>query len=187
MISICMALRKSLLLFVAVAAVSGCAPQQIPKEALQFSQESPELRRLQTRRFQTTDEQRLLTAGAGILQEMGFAIDTRETRLGVIAGSKKQSLDSLGEKAASFAVAVLTGQLGFPYGMPVSKDELVKVSLVTRPSENPKDTFVRLTLQRVVWNSEDKVRSSELLKEPEVYRQFFEGLGKAVSLEVHEL
>lgn len=181
-----MVLKKSLLLFVTVATVSGCAPPQIPKEALQFSEESPELRRLQTRSFETKDEEKLLSAGAGILQGMGFAIDTRETKLGVIVGSKKQSADSVAEKAAAIAVAVVTGQLGFPYGMPVSKDELMNASLVTRPGENKKETVVRLTFQRVVWNSEDKVRSSELLKEPEVYRQFFEGLGKAVSLEAHE-
>ena len=178
--------RKSRLVLIAAIAVSACTPPQIPTEALKWSLESAEVRALQTRRFQTADEEKLLSAGAAILQEMGFIVDGRETKLGVLVASKRQPLDSLGEKAASLAVAVLTRQVGIPYGMPISKEQLIKTALVTRPGENRKETIVRVTFQRVVWDSDDKISRSELLQPPELYRAFFARLGEAVLLEARE-
>ena len=178
--------RKCCIALVALIALGACTPPQIPTEALKWSLESAEVRTLQTRRFQTTDEEKLLTAGAAILQEMGFIIDAREPKLGVLVGSKRQPLDSLGEKATSIAILVLTRQVGLPYGMPVSKEQLIKAALVTRPGENKKETIVRVTFQRVVWNTEDKISRSELLQPPELYRAFFVRLTEAVSLEARE-
>jgi hypothetical protein len=180
------AARESCLALVALIALGACTPPQIPTEALKWSLESAEVRTVQTRRFQTADEEKLLAAGAAILQEMGFIIDAREPKLGVLVGSKRQPLDSLGEKATSIAVAVLTRQVGLPYGMPVSKEQLIKAALVTRPGENKKETIVRVTFQRVVWNTEDKISGSELLQPPELYRAFFVRLAEAVSLEARD-
>ena len=179
-------LRQSLLVFIAVATVSGCALQQIPKEALQLSQESPALRKLQTRRFETEDEQALLSASTAVLQDLGFTIDESETKLGLVAGSKKESAYNVGEIAASAAVAIITTALRFPQAMPISKERLVRASVVTRLGENDKSVAVRVTFQRVVWDTEDKVAKSELLEDPETYRVFFEKLSKAVSLEPRE-
>jgi len=65
-------LKKTLCLLLATSlVVTGCA-QTIPKEALELRPESLQLRQLQTRSFDTKDEKKLLTAGAGVLQDLGF-------------------------------------------------------------------------------------------------------------------
>ena len=179
-------LRESLLLLIAVAIVSGCVPPQIPREALQLSQASQAVRKLQSRRFETKEEQKLLGAGAAVLQEMGFTIDGREAELGLITGSKKQSAYNVGEIAASAAVAIVTTALQIPQSMPFSREQWVRASVVTKSGEEGTNIVVRVTLQRVVWDTEDKAAKSELLKDPETYQVFFDKLSKAVSLEAHE-
>lgn len=171
--------------FIGIVTVSACVPQ-IPKEALQLSQESPALQRLQTRRFETRNEQALLSAGGVILKELGFTIDASEGKLGMMVGSKTQSADNLGEKVATTALSIIAGAFGLPVQRAVSKDQMVTASVVTRAGENRKDTVVRVTFQLVVWNTEQKVTHSGLLEEPELYRGFFEKLSKAVSLKAYE-
>ena len=62
----------------------------IPKDALQFNQDTLAVRQLQTRKFEIKDEKTLILSAAGVLQDMGYAIDESETKLGVVVGSKKK-------------------------------------------------------------------------------------------------
>ena len=164
----------------------GCV-QQIPKEALQLSKESLKLRQLQTRRFDT-DEKTLLSASAALLQDLGFNIDESETKLGVIACSKKRDATSAGQVVGAVFFAVLTGAV-----MPVDKEQLIRASLVTNPiyideSDLTKcQTSVRITFQRVVTNTENQISRLECIEEPEIYQEFFEKLSQSVFLEAHEL
>lgn len=159
---------------------AGCA-QTIPKEALQLSQESFELRQLQTRAFQTTNEKKLLTAGAGVLQDLGYNIDESETKLGVIVGSKDRDATEAGQVAGAIAMAVLFGA-----NMAVDKNQKIRASLITTPSSKNK-TNLRITLQRVVWNTQGQVSKNESITEPEIYQDFFSKLSKAVFLEANEI
>ena len=56
----------------------------IPKDALQFNIDTLADRQLQTRKFDIKDEKALILAGAGVLQDMGYAIDESETFQGVL-------------------------------------------------------------------------------------------------------
>jgi hypothetical protein len=87
----------------------SCA-QKVPKEALQLSPESLKNRQMQTRRFDT-DEKTMLSAGAAVLQDLGFTIDESETDLGLIACSKLRDATSAGQIAGAVIVALLTGVL----------------------------------------------------------------------------
>ncbi|MBI4524268.1 MAG: hypothetical protein HY695_10715 [Deltaproteobacteria bacterium] len=177
--------RRYVFLF-CVVIISGCA-QQIPREALELSEESLELRRLQTRRFETKDEGSLLSSGAAVLQDLGFAVDNSESKLGLLVASKKQSAYHAGEIAASVLLLAGTAVVGAPFWRPVNKEQLVRASLVTRlGGEEGGYTILRVTFQRVVWNTSNQVTISELIKETEVYQAFFEKLSKAVFLEAQE-
>ena len=169
-------------LFCAFALISlaGCN-QTIPKGALQLSSESFELRQLQTRSFETTNEKKLLTSGAGVLQDLGFNIDESETSLGVIVGSKDRDATESGQVAAAVFVALLGGG-----AIPIDKDQKIRASLITRPSGKGK-TNLRITLQRVVWNTQGQITKSESIEEPEIYQEFFSKLSKAVFLEANEI
>jgi len=46
---------------------------------------------------------------------------------------------------------------------------------------------VRATFQRVVWNSYGQLNRLEGLKDPELYKQFFEKLSKSVFLEAQKI
>lgn len=164
---------------VSVLSVGGCAG--IPKEALQLSPESLQLRQLQTRRFETKDEQVLLSAGAGVLQDLGFTLDAAEPALGVIVASKDRSAFEAGQLAAGLLLAM------FGVYMPLDKNQKIRASLVTRPG-GPESgrIFVRVTFQRTVWNDQGRISKTEPLDEPRFYQEFFERLSKAVFLEAHE-
>jgi len=159
----------------------GCAPH-VPKEALELSPESLRLRQLQTRRFDSGNEKVLLAAGAAVLQDLGFNLDESETELGVIVASKERSAVEPGQVMA----AVFMALLGVP--MPIDKYQKIRASLVTRPAgEREESTLVRVTFQRIVWDTQGRVTKTEPLDEPVFYQEFFARLSKAVFLEAHEL
>jgi len=160
--------------------VSACATQ-IPKEALRLAPESLPLRQLQTRRFDTSDEKVLLAAGAAILQDLGFTLDASEPRLGVLVASKDRSAVEAGQVIFSLLAAFA----GAP--VPWDQKQKIRASLVTRPTgtERP-SVLVRVTFQRIVWNTQNQISKMEPLDEPRFYQEFFEKLSKAVFLEAHE-
>ncbi len=160
--------------------LTACHPR-IPTEALQLSPESLALRQLQTRRYDTSDEKKLLQAGASLLQDMGFQIDESELKLGVLVGSKQADATDAGQIVGSILLAALTG-----HGVAVDKEQKVRVSLVTRPL-NPSQMTFRATFQRIVWNTEGRIGRVESLEEPELYQDFFEKLSKSVFLEAHTI
>jgi hypothetical protein len=177
---------KTLLLVVALVILAGCMPDQIPKEALQLTEESSARRKLETRRFETKDEQALIDAAGAVLKELGLTIDAASKELGLIAGSKKDSPYNIGGMATSAAVAVISSALSFPTSMPYDKDQMIRASVVARPAEAGNGTAVRITFQRVVWDTEGKVAKSELLEDPATYQTFFQKLAKALALDAHE-
>ncbi|MFQ5914330.1 MAG: hypothetical protein ACE5JS_14210 [Nitrospinota bacterium] len=161
--------------------LAGCAPS-IPKEALQLSPESLQDRQLQTRRFDTQDEEKLLAASAALLQDIGFLIDESETRLGVIVASKDRSAVSGKQVAVKVFFALLGANL------PIDRHQRMRAAVVTRPvGEEGKGTAVRVTFQRIVWNEQRQITKRERLNDPKIYQEFFSKLSKAVFLEAHEL
>lgn len=157
----------------------GCQ-SSIPKGALAMSETTLEQRQLQTRRFDTTDESRILTASAGLLQDLGFSIDASESKLGLLVGSKERDATEGGQVAGAVAMALLFG-----VRTEVDSHQRIRASVVTHP--NPGQVAVRVTFQRVVWNSANRISKLELIDDAEIYQEFFEKLSKAVFLEAHQI
>ena len=175
----------SALVALCLVAASGCAT--IPKDALVLSPDSMERRQLQTRRIDGVSEKELLSAAAGVLQDLGFNIDESETRLGVIVASKDRSAFTPAQLAGAIALAL------FGVSTSIDKTQKIRVSLVTRPSlaadGSPRadSQMLRITIQRMVWNTANQITRIESIEEPEIYRAFFEKLSKSVFLEVQEI
>lgn len=167
---------------VVVFFLAGC--QTIPKDALKLSPESLEKRSLQTRTYEGISEADILYASAGVIQDLGFNIDESETKLGVIVGSKERDATEAGQVAAAVLVALLGGG-----NMAIDKNQKLRVSLVVRPTHESDDKkhFVRVTFQRMVWNTQGQVTRIEGLDQPEMYQEFFDRLSKAVFLEGHKI
>lgn len=176
------AYRLTVAVFLVGAVLAGCE-QTIPKEALKLTEKSLEQRQAQTRRFDTADEAELLSASAAVLQDLGFNLDESETRLGLVVASKERDATETGQVIGAILLAVLTG-----VPMPIDKVQKIRASLVTRPfDESGEGTAVRITFQRIVWNSNRQISKTEALTDPELYQRFFEKLSKAVFLEAHEI
>lgn len=170
-----------LLCMLGIGTLIGCVPG-IPTDALKFTPESLRDRQLQTRRFETQDEGKLLSAAAALLQDIGFTIDESETKLGMIMASKDRSAVTAGQVTAQIALAFL----GVSYVK--DRNQKMRASVVTRSvGEEGKSTAVRVIFQRIVWNEQGQVTKRERLNDPEIYQEFFEKLSKSVFLEAHQL
>jgi len=186
--------------------VAGCAT--VSDDSMQPSADSLQLRQLQTRTIEGISESALLAACVGVLQDLGFNIDESETRLGVIVASKNRSavdvgdavgdlvVDSLVEAALDAMFSALFGD-NFDEGDDEDEDDIVydvtqkiHVSIVTRPAVDSfgqprKDAQVlRITIQRLVWDSEGRISHAESIEDPKVYQKFFDRLSKSIFLEL---
>ncbi len=174
------------LVAILLLAVGGCA--SIPTDALKMTPDTLERRQLQTRRFDGVQEKAALAASAGVLQDLGFNIDESETRLGVIVASKERSAVTASQVTGAVLVALLGGG-----AMAIDKSQKIRVSLVARPVSRDvetaaaKDFYVRVTFQRLVWNTQGQITRIEAIDEPEIYQQFFSSLSKSLFLEAQEI
>lgn len=163
-------------------ATAGCAT--LPKDALRLEPDSMAKRQLQTRRFDGIAESDLLAASAGVLQDLGFNLDESETRLGLIVASKQRSAVETGQVVGAMLLALLGAT-------PVwDRTQRIRVCLVSRPaSDDPasRSHFVRVTFQRMVWDTNNNVSRVEAVEEPEIYQQFFDKLAESVFLEAHKI
>jgi hypothetical protein len=153
----------------------------IPKDALQFNIDTLADRQLQTRKFDIKDEKALILAGAGVLQDMGYAIDESETKLGVVVGSKNRDATSGAQVAGAVVLALLGGG-----STPIDKTQLIRASLITRTSDSG-SILLRVTFQRTVWNTQNEISKIEAIKDPLIYKEFFEKLSKSAFLEAQEI
>ena len=173
--------RYLFLLFIAFSFLSspGCGTT-IPKDALKLSPESLEKRSLQTRKYEGISEESLLSASAGVMQDLGFNIDESETRLGVIVGSKERDAKDTGQIIGAVLLAALTGAY-----IATDEKQMLRISLVIRPvsGESNDNHFVRVTFQRTVLNTTGQITRTEGLDNPEFYEEFFQLLSKAIFLE----
>jgi len=165
-----------------ILSLAGCQ-RPLPPEALQLTHESLKQRQLETRRFDTDDEDKMLSASAGVLQDLGFNLDESESSLGLIVASKDRDATETGQVVGQILVAALFGVV-----TPIDKNQKIRVSLVTRHiGDQNRDIAVRVTFQRIVWNTQGQISKLETLDDPKMYQQFFAKLSKSVFLEAHDI
>ena len=168
------------LAFFSIAAIlTGCAAT-IPKEALALSPTSLEDRQMQTRYYEGSNENDILSSSAGVLQDLGFQISESETKLGLIVGTKERDATEAGQVAGAVIVALLGGG-----AMAIDKNQKIKASLVVKPEK--KGHNVRITFQRLVWNTQNQLSKIEGLRDPEMYQEFFDRLSKSIFLEANKI
>ena len=172
----------------AVGCLAGCTANQGLKDDELRLQESPlEIRALQSRTFVAPTETELLAATIAVLQDMEYNVERIESPLGVITASKVADADSSGEQFGLFMVDLLCAMVaGDCQAMDAaSDDQLIMLTFVVQPSlANSQEFVARVTLQRVVYDTQDRVRLKEPIHEPEMYQQIFERLAKSIFLEV---
>ena len=162
--------------FCLIFLINGCGG--IPKDALSMNKATLEDRQLQTRIYETDDEEKILVACSALLQDLGFNLDESETELGLLVGSKERSAVDAAQVTFSFICAMMGTYA------PYDQKQKIKASIVTSPAgETETRTSVRVTFQRIVWNTDGQISRLERLNDAEMYQGFFDKLSKAIFLE----
>ena len=159
--------------FIGLALLGACATSQA--HPLDVRPDTVAVRRLQTRRYETRDEVMVLRAAGALLQDHGFTLDSSEHRLGVLIASK----DRMAIEWGDYMLAILSDS-------PYQHHQRLRASVVTYPVGD-KSLAVRVTFQRILWNSAGHESNRESMNDPEYYLEFFRKLSKAILLEAHEL
>lgn len=169
-------------LLVVIVLLAGCQSTP-PERALQLPAASLDVRQLQTRRFADIDEAQLLAASAGVLQDLGFNLDESEVELGLIVASKRKTAIDHGLHQFTKLLEIFAD-----VEFAVDKEQRIRASLVSWPVPGAdEEYFVRVTFQRIVWNTENDISKQESLDDPIIYQEFFDRLSKSVFLEAHSI
>ena len=167
----------------------GCTTQ-IPKDALRLKESSLDIRSMQSRVYEAPSETVILAASIAVLQDMEYNLDKVEKPLGVLTASKLIDADSSGEKIALILLDVLCsagGSGGCAASSTASDSQKIIVTLVVLPSLAREGEFItRVTLQRVVYDKQQRIKLMESIDDPETYQDIFTKLSKSLFLQINE-
>lgn len=174
--------------------LAGCAQPTQPAEFFQLTPESSANRALQTRVFETATDRELLSASAAALQDLGFQIEESVGEVGFLRAAKERSAREYGQYRDRFFVWLLT--LGHVL-IPIDLHQKVAATIVARPATDDHSRHeVRIIFYRVVWKGDGQAdrnyippgeQKMEMIRDQEIYQQFFAKLSKAVFLEPHAI
>ena len=174
--------------------LTGCVAHTEPAELFQLTAETPKHRAMQTRIFETPNEKELLSASAAVLQDLGFQVEESVREVGFLRATKERSAREYGQYIQQALYLLLSlGKLLTP----VDLHQKIAAGLITRPlNQEATRQGVRIVFYRVVWKGDGQAdrqyippgqQSMEMIRDPEIYQQFFAKLSKAVFLEAHTL
>ncbi|MFA5287391.1 MAG: hypothetical protein WC394_03880 [Candidatus Omnitrophota bacterium] len=177
-----------LLTLTAFFIIAGCAT--LPQGLLKPDQGYLSRRQLQMRQYETTNQEQVISSVAGVLQDLGFTLEDSELALGFVAASKKADAKSKGQITGAVILDVLSslgGSASVNNTANADNYQVIKASVITKPSLDNKETVVRVTFQRIVWNMSNQINRVETIKEPEIYQKFYNSLSKAIFLEAQQI
>jgi hypothetical protein len=87
-------------------------------DVLKLEPESMAQRQLQTRKYNTTAEDKIVNTCVNVLQDSGFTIENTELKLGTILASKEREAVESGQVAGAIIIAVIFG-----VAIPIDKNQ----------------------------------------------------------------
>lgn len=157
--------------------LAGCA--SIPKDAFLLHPADQTDRQLESRIFATKNETRLLNDGADILRNMGYTTDLVNMDAGLVTASKSKSRKG----ALATLMSVLSAGLASS-----NKEQIDRATFTALPDKARGDAYVtRLTLQRMVIDSDGEASRVELVKDKDLFKFFFERLEASTFIEPDRL
>ncbi len=172
-----------------VVLLAGCANNSVPKAALRLHESTLDIRSIQTRTIAAPSEIDILIATIAVMQDMEFNIDRIEKPLGVITASKVSDADSGSEKARLLFLDILCaiGSGGCDFTSTASDEQHIILTMVVLPSlERSGEYSVRITVQRAVYDKEDRIKVLEQLVDAQTYQEIFDNLRKSIFIQVGE-
>jgi hypothetical protein len=178
---------RSSAVILAAFVLSGCVnANDIANRVGQPPAEMAKLRAIETRRFDTRDDLRLISTGTQTMQDLGFIISESSLEGGLVTGAKQRDATETGEVVGQIALTVLLMALG-SYHVPVWDDnQTIQATIVTYSVDGSEASDVRVSFDRVVVNTQGQHRA-EFIRDESIYRQFFQRYSTALALEGHSL
>ena len=177
----------------------------LPKHAFMANESVLKKRVLQSQRFQNLNKKQLISAIAGVMQDLNFKFDEGDNDLGLLVGSKRHSFVrnipvTRTEQRYETRTQMINGQLittpvivNVPVTVfvPVVFIEETRMSIIIYPiaqknNRIKEDFSVRANLQKIIWNkSTGQITQAEAFGGPNFYKDFFSKLSKSVFLETN--
>ena len=171
-------MKRILILFLLVVFMtSGCVSY---KHYYKLDGQYLARRQLETRAYDTQDEEALLVASAQVLQDLVFTLDESEIKLGLITANKDREAGSAGQKVGMILLAAFAGT------QPVyDVRQKIYVTLVSTKNHN-NGYNVRIEFARVIWNNMNQARI-EKIQDEEIYKDFFDKLSQSIFLTANNI
>jgi hypothetical protein len=170
--------KYSILLLLIMLSVTGCVSYD---NYYKLDEQYLARRQLETRRYDTTNEEMLLVSSAQVLQDLGFTLEESETNLGLITASKDREAGSTGEKVGMVLLAALAGTHAV-----YDVQQKIYVTLVSTKSHDNKGYNIRVEFARIVWDNMKQSRIEKIQSEP-IYTDFFDKLSQSVFLTANNI
>lgn len=171
-------MKKIFIVCLCVIGLVGCASY---KDYYKLDENYMARRQVETMRFETNDEATILSASAGVLQDLGFTLDETETKLGLITAYKNRAASSTGAKVAIILLAAIDKS------EPVyDTEQKIFTTLVSTKSRESVGYNVRISFARTIWNNKHESRT-EKIDDPKIYREFFDKLSQSLFLTAHSI
>jgi len=169
--------------------LAGCVQDQsaLQASAMAPTAEALALRRLQSRRFDTQDQRLLLQAAAGVMQDLGFAIDDARANAGLIVASKERDAVEAQQVAGQMLLVLLAALAKTQHQAVWDRDQRIRVAVVVTEAKDGHGCLARAAFQRVVTNTNNQVSRVETIEDPQIYRTFFDALAQSAFLEANEI
>jgi hypothetical protein len=179
--------RRCLAVVLITLVLAGCVnANDIANRVGQPPAQMTKLRAMETRRFNTKDDLRLISTGTQTMQDLGFIISESSLEGGLVTGAKQRDATEAGQVAGQIALTLILAALGSAH-VPVWDDnQTIQATIVTYPVDGAEASDVRVSFDRVVVDTQGN-RRAELISDESIYRQFFERYSAALALEGHQL
>lgn len=169
--------------------LAGCQANSVEQQttALTLGPQSTAQHQQQMRRYDTKDENAILSASSAVLQDLGFTIEETSAGSGLVVGAKDRDAVEAGQVAGQIFLAAVVAAMGGKSDPVWDNVQKIRVSIVTKPSADKSSVIVRVNFQRMVWNTKNRVSHIETIDDPIIHQKFFETLSQAVFLEAHQI
>jgi len=171
-------MRKITVFFLIIFLLSGCVSYD---SYYKLDEQYLARRQLETRMFETSNEELLLVSSAQVLQDLGFTLDETELGLGLITANKDREAGSVGAKAGAIILAAFAGT------QPIyDVSQKIYVTLVTTKSRTNYGYNVRVEFAQIIWDSMNNARV-EKINDKRIYQSFFNKLSQSVFLTANNI
>lgn len=159
---------------------------EVGKPSIDEGETVSSVRAIQSRRFDTLENKKIIMASAATLQDLGFNIQTTSSEYGVISASKDRDAVESSQVAGQVILTILAALGGNSHTPTFDESQQINVSLVVNQT-GEKSSVVRIFFDRHITNNLGQLWKAEVIKDPEIYQEFFDKLSASIFLEANKI